>query len=98
MDEQPLDQQSAQSAADEPQVKPRREEGAEEVGSSYVTFRTASGSHYEVDNGNLSWRRTLASLGSGRLRSESGRLIQSVRPELGASAVLVSEPFAASLG
>lgn len=63
-----------------------------------VAFRTASGSRYEIDNHNLTWRRTAASLASGRLRSESGRLVRAVRPVLGSSAVLVSEPLAPSLG
>jgi hypothetical protein len=65
--------------------------------SDLVEFTTATGSHYEIDNVNLSWRRT-PTLASGRLRSESGKLLQPVEPEIGLPVVLVGEPFADGLG
>jgi hypothetical protein len=56
---------------------------------AFVRFRTMTGSRYEVDNANRSWRRTDVTLGGGRLRSESGRLVRVTAPEVGLHALLV---------
>jgi hypothetical protein len=64
----------------------------------FVRFRTATGSRYEVDNREMVWRRLSATLASGRLRSDSGRLLMRVDPTVGVSTLLVCEPFAPGLG
>jgi len=63
-----------------------------------VVFRTETGSRYEIDHVAMTWRRTTATLGSGVLRSEGGRLLMPVRPKVGSRVVLVGPPFAEGLG
>jgi len=55
-------------------------------------FRTATGSTYEIDCRDMSWRR-LPTLRSGILRSESGPLVALRQLELGLPAVLLCPPF-----
>lgn len=63
-----------------------------------VTFRTATGSVYRVKHTTMTWERQLATLASGTLRSEGGRLLRPVVPVEGRSALLVCEPFEDGLG
>lgn len=72
----------------------RRTEGQRDLQSSnrVTTFRTATGSTYEIDCSELTWRR-VPTFRSGVLRSELGRLV-AVRPlEVGLPGFLLCPPF-----
>ena len=61
--------------------------------STHLRVETASGSTYEVDG--ATWRRTRATLASGRLRTEGGSILFVGMPIVGQPLTIVCEPIGA---